>query len=303
MECNLCGSNEFELQFKGTIDINKLDRFSQYSLYGDLYRCTSCGFVTQKLEHSVDEILALLKQEKYLDEAIGDLNIEEKGVQFRKLISLMKKSCELNGASLLDVGANTGVFLQEFTNYSENVQGIEPSEEAAATAKRLFGHQVENAVIADAHLDDGKFDIITMWDVIEHLYDPRNDLETLFSKLKPGGVIFITTHDVSDWFARVMGKNYPAYMYQHFFHFSHKTLTLMLENAGFRVVNLTRFCKSWSFGYLHEMLYKIWPESRLVSIVRGLMKPLLMIPGAAKLQISVPIYNFFLIAAQRPLDK
>jgi len=300
LECNLCGSSEFELRFKGNIDLNSSDRFSQYSWYGDLHRCKSCGFVAQKLEHSVDEILTLLKEEKYLDEAIGSLNIEEKGVQFRKLISLMKRTRELSDAKLLDVGANTGVFLQEFKAYSKNIQGIEPSEEAAATAKRMFGHNVENAVIANAQLNDNTFDIISMWDVIEHLYDPRNDLETLFQKLKPGGVIFITTHDVSDWFAKVMGASYPAYMYQHFFHFSHKTLSLMLENAGFRVIDLKRFCKSWSFGYLHEMLHKIWPESLLISIVRGLMKPLLLIPGVPGLQISIPIYNFFIIAAERP---
>lgn len=300
MKCNLCGSGEFELRFEGNIDPNASDRFSQYSLYGDLYRCKSCGFIVQKLEHTVDEILTLLKDEKYLDEAIGGLNIEEKGLQFRKLITLMKRTRELEGATLLDVGANTGVFLQEFKSYSENVHGIEPSEEAAATAKELFGHNIENAVIAEASLDDGKFDIITMWDVIEHLYDPRNDLETLYKKLKPGGVIFITTHNVSDWFAKIMGSHYPNYMYQHFFHFSHQTLTMMLEMAGFRVVDLTRFGKSWSFGYIHEMLFKIWPESRFISVVRILMKPLLRIPGVPQLQITIPIRNFFIIAAERP---
>lgn len=302
MECNLCKSSEFELRFKGNIDLNSSDRFSQYTWHGDLYRCKSCGLVTQKLVHSVDEIIALLKEEKYLDETIGNLIIEEKGVQFRKLISLMKRTSELNNARLLDVGANTGVFLQEYKTYSGNIQGIEPSEEAAATAKKLFGHNVENAVIGDAHLDDNTFDIITMWDVIEHLYDPRNDLETLFEKLKPGGVIFISTHDVSDWFAKVMGEHYPAYMYQHFFHFSHKTLTLMLENAGCRVLDLKRFGKSWSFGYLHELLHKIWPESLLVRAIRGLMKPLLMIPGISNLQISIPINHFFIVAAERPIE-
>ncbi|MCH8173255.1 MAG: class I SAM-dependent methyltransferase, partial [Proteobacteria bacterium] len=278
------------------------DRFSQYSLYGDLYKCKSCGLITQKLEHTVDEILTLLKDEKYLDEAIGGLNIEEKGAQFRKLITLMKRTRVLEGARLLDVGTNTGVFLQEFKSYSENVQGIEPSEEAATTARELFGHKIENTVIAEANLDDGKFDIITMWDVIEHLYDPRNDLETLYRKLKQGGVIFITTHDVSDWFAKIMGSHYPNYMYQHFFHFSHKTLTMILEMAGFHVVNLIRFGKSWSLGYFHEMLFKIWPEGKLILVVRMLIKPLLRIPGVPQLQITIPIRNFFIIAAERPTE-
>lgn len=300
MECNLCGSNKLRLRYKGNIDLNNLDRFSQYSWYGDLYECLSCGFVIQKLEHSIDQILKLLENEKYLDEEIGTLNIEEKGVQFRKLISIMKKTSKLKDSKLLDVGSNTGVFLKEFRKYSDNIFGVEPSKEAAIIAQTLFPQNVQNAVISSAILENTSFDIITMWDVIEHLYDPSSDLMTLFQKLKPGGIVYITTHDVGDWFAKIMGPNYPAYMYQHFFHFSQKTLCLMLQKQGFQIVNLQRFCKSWSLGYLYQMLQKIWPKSYLISIIRAIMWPILMIPGAPQVQLSIPIWNFFIIAAERP---
>ena len=63
MKCNLCESNEFELRYKGNIDLTTKDRFSQYSLYGDLYQCKNCGLVMQKLLHSVDEIISFLKKE------------------------------------------------------------------------------------------------------------------------------------------------------------------------------------------------------------------------------------------------
>ena len=300
MKCNLCGENNFDLRYKGNLEKIGSDRFSQYHYYGDLYKCKNCGLISQKLIHSFDEIASLLANEKYLDEEIGTLNVLEKGIQFRKLIKLMQRTTKLEGASLLDVGANTGVFLNEIKLYSTTIKGIEPSKEASSVASKMFKLDVQNALISSASIKDNSFDIITLWDVIEHLYDPNQDLGILFKKLKPGGIVYISTHNVEGWFAKLMGANYPNYMYQHFFHFSHDTLSMMLQNHGFEVIDDKRFCKSWSFGYLYEMLEKIWPQSFVVSIIRYLMRPLLYFKPISKIQIAVPIWDFFLIAGQRP---
>lgn len=302
LKCNLCGSRDLKLMFKGNIDLASLDRFSQYALHGDIYRCLSCEFVIQDVVHEIDEIVELLRSEKYLDEAIGILNLEEKPDFFKLHIDYMRRQCRLDGAAVLDVGANTGIFLNEMKAYSQSLQGIEPSTEAAETARTNFGHDVQNAVIADADLENDSFDIITMWDVIEHLYDPRGDLARLLPKLKPGGKIFISTHDVDGLFAKIMGKRYPMFMYQHFFHFSKKTLTRMMENAGFRVMETSTFYKSWNFGYLYYLLEKLWPESDMAKVAQEILHPLMRVETIRKLKIIIPIRNFFVIVAERPVE-
>jgi len=146
-------------------------------------------------------------------------------------------------------------------------------------AERECGAVVQNTAVADADLQDGSFDVITMWDVVEHLYDPKSDLDFLYSKLKPGGVLFITTHDVEELFARLTGRHYPMLMYQHFYHFSKRTLGMMLENAGYRVVGVQYHYKSWSLAYLHELLSKLWPENFAARSLGLLLTPFARLPG------------------------
>lgn|GEM_PF-1355318 len=300
MKCNLCDGDRFSLLFEGNIAHDTVDRFSQYAHYGDIYRCDSCGLVAQKLDHSVEEILENLKNEKYLDEKIGELNLAEKQHHFDMLIRYIREHRQLDGARVLDVGANTGVFLKRVKPLAGEIHGIEPSQEATQLAERECGAVVQNTAVADADLQDGSFDVITMWDVVEHLYDPKSDLDFLYSKLKPGGVLFITTHDVEELFARLTGRHYPMLMYQHFYHFSKRTLSAMLENAGYRVVGVQYHYKSWSLAYLHELLSKLWPENFAARSLGLLLTPFARLPGLRSLRITVPIRNFFIIAAEKP---
>lgn len=301
MQCNLCDGNQFDLLFYGNLQPDDLQRFSQYARYGDILKCRQCGFVMQKFEHDHETILQYLKSEKYLDEEIGSLNLQEKHYQFDVLIRYMNAICPIRGKTLLDAGANTGIFLNLIQPIVDSVQGIEPSKEAATSARQMFGLDVQEAVISEADVQDNHFDIITMWDVIEHLYNPRHDLEFLFGKLKPGGFVFISTHDIEDVYARLTGSDYPFLMYQHFCHFSKRTLRMMLEKNGYRVLGAKSFRKSFSLFYLYHVLGKIWPDSSLVQIVRWFIGMVNRIPGVGNLRIMFPTASFFVMAAERPV--
>jgi len=299
MQCNLCGNHEFGLLYQGTLSNEHTERFAQYALYGDLYRCADCGLVHQRLNHNVGEIVALLEKEKYLDEPIGQLNYKEKAVQFSRLTSHIRRFTDMRGAALLDVGANTGVFLRECQAFGAQLAGIEPSQEAAEACQQQ-GLDVKNCVVENADFGTRTFDIVTMWDFVEHLYDPKADLAKTFALLRPGGFLFISTHDVDGLFAKLSGSQYPMFMYQHFFHFSPKTLSRMLREIGFEVINIQPFCKSWSVGYLHELLLKLWPQNRLARLLWLLSKPITKIPGVVSLQVTLPVRNFFILTARRP---
>ncbi len=297
--CNLCHGREYKLLYRGNIVDDMSPRFSQYAYYDDIYRCCSCGLVVQQCRHSREAIARFLKAEKYLDEAIGGLNLIEKYVQFEHLIRLIEKYRPIAGSKLLDVGANTGVFLSTVRSRAAAVRGIEPSEEAAQIARTKLGVDVQAGLIGEVELPDAAFDLITMFDVVEHLTDPADDLAHLFRKLAPGGAIFITTHDIETWFARLSGPRYPMLMYQHFFHFSPATLLRMLEQAGFRVLGYDRFLKSWSFEYLYHLIEKKWPGTRLAWTLRMLLSPGMAVPAIRKARITSPQRDFFMIAAER----
>jgi hypothetical protein len=114
------------------------------------------------------------------------------------------------------------------------------------------------------------------------------------------GKRFISTHDIDGIFARFTGKRYPMLMYQHFFHFSPKTLKAMLENCGFEVVGCKHFCKSWSVKYLYLLLYKLWPQSKLIKMILAITGRIVNMRAIKSTRITIPIPNFFIMTAQRP---
>lgn len=300
LNCNLCQGSELKLVQKGNIDINKhLERFSQYKYYGDLYKCKSCDLIMQKFEHEVDDIINRLMDEEYLDEEIGHLNITEKHVQFNKLINILKKYDSLKGKAILDAGANTGIFLDMLKAYSSDLEGLEASSEAAKHAREIYNLNVQNAVIGKGNIEDASKDIITLWDVIEHLYDPKHDLEFLHSKLKMGGRIFISTHNIGGMLPKMMGAKYPFYMYQHFYHFSKKTLGKMMKEVGFKVLGTESFCKTWTVGYLKELSKKQnyfgfvpKPFSRGVNGVLNSSR-------GNNMHVTIPVPHFFTIVGEK----
>ncbi len=297
-KCELCGCSNFNLKFPGNIKSLDFENFAQYAYYGDIFQCAKCGLVRQKVDLTSEQVLALIKNEKYLNEAIGQLALDEKYVQFNTLISFAEKYAELNNAKLLDIGANTGIYLNLMKRYSSNLFGLEPSKEAAKFAQDS-GLNVQNGVIAEGNFENNAFDIVTMWDVVEHLSTPQTDFEKINPWLKVGGKFFITTHNIESLFAKLMGKRYPMLMYQHFFHFSPKTLSAMLEQKGFKVLGIHQVNKSWSISYLHNLIDKLWPDSQLAQLARTIIGPIAKSKTMGKMHISFPIRDFFFIAVEK----
>jgi len=297
MICNLCQSENARMLYKGNIHSQQVDHFSQYAYYANIYKCQDCGLVYQEPIPQA-KVIELVSSEKYLSEDIGILNLEEKGAEFERLIEILQKSFPLEGKTLLDVGCNTGAFLQQAKRYTSNIFGLEPSTEAAQHCVRK-GLTVQNAIIRDIGFSDEKFDVITMWDVIEHLFDPVGDLKILHKKLKPGGVLVVLTHNIDSLFSKVTGKSYPMLMYQHLFHFSRKTLKRLLRQAGFEIADVSSFYKSWSLRYLYSLFDKLWPNSKIAQFLQICLKPLITNKAVGSLRVVVPVRDFFIVVARK----
>jgi 2-polyprenyl-3-methyl-5-hydroxy-6-metoxy-1,4-benzoquinol methylase len=215
-----------------------------------------------------------------------------------QITKIINEYVSLQKVTLLDVGCNTGIFMNFINKDVRNIYGIEPSIEAALYAQNQ-GLDVQNGIIANCTYPEGIFDVITMWDVIEHLSNPLEDLKKICSWLNPNGhgTIFISTHDINSLFARMLGKQYPMLMYQHFFHYSPLSLTKMLEKSGFRIIGTHKIQKSWSIKYLHNLAIKLWPNSILVKLITRFTKYIPDDSYIGKLQITFPMKDFFVLVA------
>lgn len=114
-----------------------------------------------------------------------------------------------SGAGLLDIGCATGAFLAE----------AEERYEVVGTDISLVACQVAAArnipvVVARActlPFSAGSFDVVTMWDTIEHLADPTAALSEVARVMRPGGTLALTTGDVQSWCRRLSGKRWHLY--------------------------------------------------------------------------------------------
>lgn len=254
VNCNLCGRDNWRVKFQATAKkIKRPDSevvrctCAKYGSHSQIVQCQHCGHVYANPRWEKNELLNAyeeVKDETYVAERPG-----RKRTFARHLHSLERFTGPANGRHLLDVGAYTGVFVEIALEHGWRAIGIEPSRWAVGIAKKE-GIPVTQGTLDSPELKDRRFDVITMWDVIEHLDDPLAELEKSFHLLNPGGWLAVHTMDIDSLVARLMGERWPWLMDMHIHYFSRRTLTKFLEKGGFEVVWSGAQGRYLSLGYL-----------------------------------------------------
>ena len=139
------------------------------------------------------------------------------------------------GGRLLDVGCATGFFLEAASAHWD-VTGVELSDFAGEYARREFGHTVLTGDIADVDLPDASFDVVTLWNTVEHMSDPRQAMSHVARVATPGALVVLTTGNVAGPLARRDLANWNLMTPpEHLYFFDPNTITRMLQDAGLTV--------------------------------------------------------------------
>jgi len=162
---------------------------------------------------------------------------------------------------LLDAGCSMGFFMKEARNWGWEVEGYDPSRWAVQYAHGEFGLNVSVGTTASATLAPASFDVVTVWDVVEHLLIPVEDFRKLAAALKPGGVLALSTHSLGSIAARVMRSRYPFLMPMHTMHFTPRTTALLFEKAGLNQVLAQPHIRYIRIGYAAEKLAQRLPRT------------------------------------------
>lgn len=212
MECRICGGK--------TKRIHVFD-------YREIVRCESCGTRQVADPPSIDELGAdelryrKTKSRDFQRHPNWDLEIEAIG--------------ELagDGSEVLDVGCGDGTFLS-LLGENWHKSGVEFNPERARKAKAK-GIKVTTCDILDANFPR-QFDLITMYEVIEHLYKPVEVLRKGRSMLAGDGLLVISTPDSDSAIARLRGSSWWSYHYPpHIFFFGHSSFENLIKGCGFRI--------------------------------------------------------------------
>ena len=143
----------------------------------------------------------------------------------QKKISLIT-SLNLGTGSLLDIGAGTGDFLKQAKKKSWKIAGVEPNESARELAQEKEIDLKER--ISD--FEGEKFDVITLWHVLEHLPDLEETISTIEKLVKPGGILIVAVPNYKSFDAKHYKSNWAAYdVPRHLWHFSRKSMELIFS--------------------------------------------------------------------------
>jgi 2-polyprenyl-3-methyl-5-hydroxy-6-metoxy-1,4-benzoquinol methylase len=239
--CNLCGADDARLLYPNTLGRDdrsgSTERYrctsSGYGRHYAIVKCKRCGLVyasPREGEQSLVESYENVVDELYVEERRGRVLTFERN--FRPLQTLVTTATT---PRLLDVGCYAGIFLEIVQGHGWEAWGVEPSHWAAEEARRR-GLNVRTGTLASTNLLPESFDAVTMWDVIEHVDDPKADLRRINRLLKPGGIVCIHTIDIESPLSRLLGPRWPWLMEMHIYYFSRRTMARMLQDTGFQVV-------------------------------------------------------------------
>jgi 2-polyprenyl-3-methyl-5-hydroxy-6-metoxy-1,4-benzoquinol methylase len=214
---------------------------------------------------------------------------ENRYLTFRRAVRMLGPAA---GRRLLDVGAYCGIFVDVAREAGFRAEGLELSRWAAAQARRL-GLVIHEQTLAARAATGEAYDVLTLWDVIEHLADPRRELEAAFQLVRPGGRIHVSTIDTSSFVARALGARWPWLMHMHLCYFDRQNLAALLESVGFRVVERRNYTHTVSAGYLFRKIAASFPA--IAPLVRAAS---LLVP--ATLAVPVSLGDNMVLTAERP---
>ena len=159
--------------------------------------------------------------------------------------------------TLLDVGCGPGFFVKQAGEAGLDAQGLEVSDYAARYGREQLNLRVLRGRVDAEGLDrcGQRFDLITLWDVVEHLHQPDEVLRLLAQRLNPGGVLSLSTGDIGALVARLSGRRWHLYdLPEHLWFFSVPALRRLLRRAGLEPIKIRREVCWYTVQYLIDRL-------------------------------------------------
>ncbi len=258
--CNICGSED-------------RSPFCPENGLG-LVKCNHCGLVYVGARPDPRELYALYGETYFHNNESGVVGytdyLKDEG-NIRQTFSGRLNWLErfIKPGKLLDVGCAAGFFLDEAKKRGWQVQGLDVSGFAVQYVKDRFGFDAQQGSLTELDYPAGSYDLLTMWDVIEHVPDPKAYIQRAAELLRSGGVFSLATPDVDSIPAKLTGKRWVGYKLseEHVYYFSVHTLKQLLNEAGFEVVDVRHVGK---FVTMRLFLNRLGMYSPLIAGVLSL---------------------------------
>jgi SAM-dependent methyltransferase len=246
--CNLCGSTDHTVLY--TLPDLLLGRLDVSATF---VRCRACGLIYQNPRPTLEEMTIHYpaSYDCHVELCPGEISwLHRQAIRYgiakrARVVTRYKRP-----GRLLDVGCATGTFLKGMQSTGNwDLYGVEPSENPARIARERYGLRVQIGTLEQAAFSDGFFDVVTMWDVLEHLHDPAHSLREVYRILKPNGIAVIRVPNGDSWNATLFGRYWAGLDAPRHLHvFTPSTLNALLASDHFQP-------KAWSCQSAADLMF------------------------------------------------
>ena len=198
------------------------------------------------------------------------------------------------GRQYLDIGCAGGASLVAARTLGFDPVGVEPSRWMADFGRRTYGVKIHDGILQAGMFPPNSFDIVTMWDVLEHVPDPKSLLAVIHTILRPGGMFVVTYPDAGAWITRLLGDRWPFWLSVHLLYYTRRTIRRQLEDAHFEVQAIKPYLQTLPFGYVLERARPYVPPA-------GWLLPAVKAFGLKDLRLTYHVGQTFVIS--RKSDK
>lgn len=200
-------------------------------------QCANCQFLLTSPRPNKTDINKYYESEDYVSHTDSSNSLTNLIYKFARYFTLRSKANLLGKHTdkkrILDYGCGTGDFLNHLSKQGWQTSGVEPSATARSIAQ---SKSLEVSEDLDSLINDGKFDAITLWHVLEHIHDLNDTIQNLKSLLKKDGILLIAVpnHDSLD--RHIYKEHWAAYdVPRHLYHFNQLTIKDLMKYQGLKL--------------------------------------------------------------------
>lgn len=214
-------------------------------------------------------------------------------LEAEKRITLMKKFKP--GKNLLDVGSGKGQFLEAAKKHAFNVSG----NDISGYSKKAFIDRKIKFIpgsLEKVNLPKNAFDVVTAWDVFEHIVDINKALGKINNTLQSGGYLFFTTPSRDCLDAKLLRSHWYAYVKipEHTLFFNKKSIKFLLESNGFELIEIKQWGFTRTFEFISKVLEKYSPVFKATTAM-------LNFTGLGNIPVFFPMIDVLVVCRKKTI--
>lgn len=227
--CPSCGSDKSQLFLSAPDFRVSHDLFS-------IHECLECGLHYTKQVPSAETIGTFYKADSYDSHRLDNQTLISRAYRFVRNINIQKKikwiSRYTKTGRVVDYGCGLGHLVARLKESNFNAEGFEIDADARTLAKNSLGVEI-HALESFIKTEDNSIAVLTMWHVLEHVYDLNSDFQQIVDKVEPNGVLFIAVPNFRSLDAKFYKKEWEAFdLPRHLYHFDNKSIADFCSRFG-----------------------------------------------------------------------